>query len=132
MARWSVKLERTGLLDYAKAGKQALNEVRKATRQVLNLGRKEARRKIGAEFQVRTGFLKKQARRMQTKATVTRGEVRGVVSPIPRLMNIFEKGATLAKGRGVLRPRPVVTPAATVLRTEAHKVFDAVLRRVGK
>lgn len=132
MAILTVRLEKTGLLDYAKAGREAFNEVRKTTRQVLNVGRKEARRKISSEFQVRTGYLRKQARRMQTKAIVSRAEVKGQVIPIPRLMNIFERGATLSNGRGTLRPRPVVTPAATVMQSEGIKMFEAMMRKVGK
>lgn len=132
MAFVTITLNNTGLLDYAKAGREAVNDIRKATRQVLNLGRKEARQRISTEFQVRTGYLRKQARRMQTKATVSQAEVRGTVSPIPRLMNIFERGATLANGRGTLRPRPVVAPAATAMQQGAAKIFEAVIRKVGK
>ena len=131
MAFLTLRLNKTGLLDYAKAGRQAVQEIKKATRKVLNLGRTTARRGISSEFAVRTGFLRKQSRGMQTKVTVSRSEVKGVVSPIPRLMNIFERGATFAHGRGMLRPRPVVAPAAVAMQREAETIYDAVLRKVG-
>lgn len=126
-----LRVDGSGLLNYAAAGRKAVGEVRKTVRQLLNLGRKEARQKIGAEFTPRTGFLRRQARRMQTKATVSRSEVRGRVSPLPRLLNIFEGGATLAYGRGRLRPRPVVGPAQEVMVREARTVFDRLLKQVG-
>jgi hypothetical protein len=132
MATVTVKVNGVGLLDYAKAGREAVKEVQKTVRAVLNVGRKEARQRISSEFRVRTGFLRRQARRMQTKAMVTQAEVKGRVAPIPRLVNIFENGAHLANGRGFLRPRPVVTPAAAAMERGAVAQFEKILRRVGK
>lgn len=132
MATVTIKVNGAGLLDYAKAGRDAVKEVKKVVRTVLNLGRKEARQRISSEFKHRTGYLRRQARRMQTKAVVTQAEVKGRVSPIPRLMNIFEHGATLANGRGTLRPRPVINPAGDAMERDAHKQFERILRGIGK
>lgn len=126
------KIQAHGLLDYAKAGKGAVQDIRKSMRTILNVGRTDARRRIAAEFTPRTGFLKRQARKMQTKVTVKAAEIRGQVTPIPRLMNIFEHGATLAQGRGILRARPVVAPAQQSMDTLAPRVLGAVLEKVGK
>lgn len=131
MAMVTIKVNGAGLLDYAKAGREAVNDVKKVVRQVLNIGRKEARQRISSQFQVRTGMLRKQARRMQTKATVAQAEVKGRVSPIPNLMNIFERGAQLSNGRGFLRPRPVVMPAGAAMESGAKERFAQLLGRVG-
>lgn len=128
----TLKVNGSGLLDYAKAGREAVKEVKRVVGRVLNIGRKEARQKISSEFQTRTGFLRRQARRMQTKTTVTQAEVKGRVTPLPRLMNIFERGAQLANGRGYLRPRPVITPAGEAMERGAKEQFDRILRQVGK
>lgn len=129
---FQVKVNGAGLLNYAKAGREAVAEVKKAMRRVLNAGRTEARRKISSEFGVRTGFLRRQSRKMQTKVSVKAAEIKGQVSPIPRLMNIFEGGATLAHGRGFLRPRPVIAPASRTMEGLAQAEFDKVLQGVGK
>lgn len=129
---FQVKVNGAGLLNYAKAGREAVAEVKKAMRRVLNAGRTEARRQISAQFRVRTGFLRRQSRKMQTKVSVKAAEIKGQVSPIPRLMNIFEGGATLAYGRGHLAPRPVVAPASRTMEGMAEAEFDKVLRGVGK
>lgn len=127
-----VKIDNSGLLDYAKAGRDAVKEVKKVVRQVLNLGRREARQRISADFTARTGYLRRQSRRMQTAAQVTQAEVKGRVSPLPRLMNIFEHGATLANGRGHLRPRPVVQPAADVMAKQAPEAIERLVKAIGK
>ena len=127
-----VKVHAAGLLIYAKAGKEAVQKVRKAMYRVLNAGRTEARRRISADFGVRTGFLRRQARKMQTKTTIRASEIKGEVKPIPRLMNIFEGGATLAHGRGTLRPRPVVAPGRVSMETAAVQEFNRILSEVGK
>jgi len=123
-----IKVHAAGLLNYAKEGKAALVRIRKTMRRVLNVGRKAARQKIASEFAVRTGFLRRQARKMQTKGY----EIRGQVTPLPRLLNIFEGGATLAHGRGILRPRPVVGPGQQAMDAVAHDEFDKVLAEVGQ
>lgn len=127
-----LKVNGAGLLNYAKAGREAVAEIKKAMRRVLNAGRTEARRQISGQFRVRTGFLRRQSRKMQTKVSVKAAEIKGQVSPIPRLMNIFEGGATLASGRGHLAPRPVVAPASRTMEGMAQAEFDKVLRGVGK
>lgn len=132
MAKWDITINKRGLLDYAKAGRDAVRDVQKVVRSVMNSARKTARRRIAAEFRTRTGYLKRQSRRMQTKAIVSRAEVKGQVLPIPRLMNIFERGATLAHGRGFLRPRPVVRPAQEDIIKEAPRKLDEILAKVGK
>lgn len=126
-----VKIDNSGLLDYAKAGRDAVKEVKKVVRQVLNMGRKEARQRISADFTARTGYLRRQGRRMQTAAQVTQAEVKGRVSPLPRLMNIFEHGATLANGRGYLRPRPVVQPAADLMAKQAPEAIERLVKAIG-
>lgn len=127
-----IKLHGEGLLNYAKEGKAALVKIRKAMRRVLNVGRKEARQQIASEFAVRTGFLRRQARKMQTKVSVKGYEIKGQVTPLPRLLNIFESGATLAHGRGMLRPRPVVAPGQRAMDAVARDEFNQVLAEVGK
>lgn len=132
MASVIVKVDNSGLLNYAKAGRDAVRDVKKVVRQVLNMGRKEARQRVSSEFETRTGYLRRQARRMQTAVKVTQAEVKGRVSPLPRLMNIFEHGATLANGRGYLRPRPVVQPAADVMERQAPEAFERIVKGIGK
>lgn len=132
MASVTVKVDNSGLLNYAKAGREAVRDVKKVVRQVLNMGRKEARQRVSSEFDTRTGYLRRQARRMQTAVKVTQAEVKGRVSPLPRLMNIFEHGATLANGRGYLRPRPVVQPAADVMERQAPEAFERIVKGIGK
>jgi len=127
-----IKVHAAGLLNYAKEGKAALVRIRKTMRRVLNVGRKAARQKIASEFAVRTGFLRRQARKMQTKVSIKGYEIRGQVTPLPRLLNIFEGGATLAHGRGILRPRPVVGPGQQAMDAVAHDEFDKVLAEVGQ
>jgi hypothetical protein len=132
MATIQLRVNGKGLLDYAKAGKEAFKRVKTAMRKVLNTGRTKARQRISSEFAVRTGRLKADARKMQTKVTVKASEVKGQITPLPRLLNIFERGATLAKGRGFLQPRPVIGPASDTMEGSAEKEFNAVLAEVGK
>lgn len=127
-----VKVHAAGLLNYAKAGKEAVQKIRKTMRTILNVGRTAARRRISAEFRSRTGFLRRQARKMQTKVSVRAAEIKGQVTPIPRLMNIFEHGATLAHGRGILRPRPVVGPGQRAMEGVAGQAFEQIIAEVGK
>lgn len=132
MGQVSIRLNVRGLLDYAKAGKEAVTKIKKALRVALNAGRTKARQEISSEFTVRTGFLRRQSRKMQTNVSVRASEIKGRVSPLPRLLNIFERGATLANGRGFLKPRPVIGPASVTLQQAAHKELNAVLAEVGK
>ncbi len=125
-----VKVNGAGLLNYAKAGPAAVKEVRVAIGKILNKGRTTARQQISSDFTVRTGFLRRQARKMQTRTTIKPAEIKGQVAPLPRLMNIFERGATLANGRGVLRPRPVIAPAAAAMERVAAQEIEKVLQRV--
>lgn len=127
-----VKIHAAGLLDYAKAGKEAVQKIRKAMRRVLNVGRTASRQRIASEFKVHTGLLRRKARSMQTKVSVTAGEIKGRVMPLPRLLNIFEFGATLTHGRGFLRPRPVVAPGQRAMDAVASKEFEKVLQEVGR
>jgi hypothetical protein len=131
MSTVRINVNGKGLLNYAKAGRDAQKRVQKAISRILNVGRTAARRAIASEFAVRTGFLKRQARKMQTKTTVKPAEIKGQVTPIPRLMNIFERGATLAQGRGVLRPRPVIAPAGAGMERAAVREIAEVLSEVG-
>jgi hypothetical protein len=121
-----------GLLNYAKQGPLAVKRIRIAMRKIMNVGRKTARQRIASQFVRRTGVLQRQARRLQTKVTVKASEIKGQVTPIPRLMNIFESGALLAKGRGVLHPRPVVGPGQQAMNDIAAQELQQVLREVGK
>lgn len=127
-----IKVHAAGLLNYAKEGKTALTRTRKAMRTVLNAGRTEARRRIALEFRVRTGFLRRKARGMQTEVTVKASEIKGQVTPLPRLLNIFESAATLARGRGHLRARPVVVPGQRAIFTASQGEFQKILREIGK
>lgn len=128
----SVKVHAVGLLNYAKEGKGAIQKIRKSLGTVLNYGRTVARQNIASKFRVRTGRLKKQARNMRTIVTVNGGEIRGQVKPLPNLLNIFEHGATLTHGRGMLAPRPVVFPAQRAMDGAAKKALGEVLDGVGK
>lgn len=130
--KWHIKLNTKGLLNYVKEGKEAKSRVYKALSIALNEGRKMVRRKISSEFQVRTGFLRRQARRIGTKVVIKKSEVKGRVTPLPRLLNIYEGGATLSGGRGYLKPRPVIEPATTVMKPVAIRELEAVLARFGK
>lgn len=121
-----------GLLNYVNTGREAAQKIRKVLRRTANAGRTAARRKIASEFQVRSGFLLRQSRKMQTNVTVKSHVIKAEVKPIPRLMNIFERGATLARGRGILRPRPVVAPAQGVMDEAAIREINHVLREVGQ
>jgi hypothetical protein len=121
-----------GLVNYTEAGKDAVKKIRKAMFVVLNAGRKEARQRITADFTVRTGVLRRDARKMQNRVTIKASQVIGRVKPLPRLMNIFEHGATLARGRGILRPRPVIAPGEAAMERIAHKELDQILNEVGK
>lgn len=127
-----IKVQASGLLDYAKEGREAVTKIKKSMRRITNAGRTEARRRIAAEFTPRTGFLRRQSRKMQTKVSVNAAEIKGRVLPIPRLMNIFERGATLAHGRGILRPRPVVAPAQQAMDMLASTALNQILAEVGK
>ena len=127
----TMKLHAVGLLNYAKEGKTAVQRIKVALRKVANTGRTAARQRIAADFRVRTGTLKKQARAMQTKVDVNTGQIKGRVTPLPNLMNIFEHGASRAK-RGILRPRPVVGPAQSRMNISAEQELKKVLDEVGK
>ena len=127
----TMKLHAVGLLNYAKEGKTAVQRIKVALRKVANTGRTAARQRIAADFRVRTGTLKKQARAMQTKVDVNTGQIKGRVTPLPNLMNIFEHGASRAK-RGILRPRPVVGPAQSRMNISAEQELKKVLDQVGK
>lgn len=128
----NIKVQASGLLNYAKEGREAVTKIKKSMRRITNAGRTEARRRIAADFTPRTGFLRRQSRKMQTKVLVNAAEIKGRVLPIPRLMNIFERGATLAHGRGILRPRPVVAPAQQAMDTLASTELNQILAEVGK
>lgn len=132
MAFITITPHTTGLLDYIKEGKAAVTRMKVAMRKVLNVGRTTSRRLIASQFTPRTGFLKRQAGKMQTKLTVKASEISGKVTPIPRLLNIFESGATLSNGRGHLRARPVVGPAQLTMDAAAVAEFNQVLNEVGK
>lgn len=127
MAGVRIVLKGFPLIQYARRGREAVQAVRRAIGKALNAGRTAARQRIGSEFGVRTGVLRKQARGMRTRVTVSRSEVSGKVGPVPRLMNIFEHGAVLAQGRGFLRPRPVVGPAGETMKNKAEQEIAAVL-----
>ena len=132
MAGVKIVLKGFNLIQYAKQGREAVKGVRRAISRALNAGRTTARQKIASEFDTRTGFLRKRARAMRTRVTVSRSEVSGKVGPVPRLMNIFEGGAVLAHGRGILRPRPVVGPAGEQMQSKAEQEIQAVLAQVGR
>jgi len=129
----SVKMHAVGLLNYAKEGKEAVKRIKVALRKVANTGRTAARQRIAADFRVRTGTLKKQARAMQTKVDVNTGQIKGRVTPLPNLLNIFEHGASRTNpNRGIIRPRPVVGPAQSRMNIAAEQELKKVLEQVGK
>ena len=128
----SVKLHAVGLLNYAKAGKTAVQRIKVAMRKVANTGRTAARRTIASRFGTVSGGLKRQARAMQTKVDVNTGQIKGRVTPLPNLLNIFEHGATRPHpNRGIIRPRPVVGPAQSTMNISAEQELQKVLEQVG-
>ncbi len=142
------KFRAVGLLNYAKQGKEALKAIKRALYKSLNAGRRVARQQISSQFQVRSGGLKRQAGRMRpqlgifkqlrarrggpSKGSTTPYEIGGRVTPIPKLMNIFEGGATLARGRGFLRPRPVVGPGQEAIDQAATREFQKIMHGIGR
>lgn len=131
MAGVKIVLKGFHLIDYARRGKEFRQGVRKVMTRALNAGRRTVRQRIASEFEVRTGFLRKQARRMRQRVIVRPSEVSGIAGPVPKLMNIFEGGATLAQGRGILRPRPVVEPARQVMHKTFTDEVSAMIDRLG-
>lgn len=132
MERVQINVVANGLLDYAKEGREAVKAIRKAMYRALNAGRRTARQQIRSHFQVRTGFLRRQAGKMQNNVTIKDYEIIGKVSPIPRLMNIFESGATLAHGRGFLRARPVVGPGQAAIDQTGREELEKVMAGIGR
>lgn len=161
MGKIRVRVNTHGLLDYAKAGREAVQEVRKAVEHVLSIGRTEARNRITSQFRVRTGRLQMEsARGMKSKINVDGHGFLGRIAPLPHLMNIFEGGATLPArtivprdGRVLsmptaggevyfgmsadipsvrLRPRPVILPASQAMEQKGSAWFERVMRRVGR
>lgn len=130
--RVQIKVIARGLLNYAREGREAVRAIRKASFKALNAGRRIARQQIRGQFQVRTGFLRRQAGKMRSKVTIRDYEITGQVTPIPRLMNIFEHGTTLAQGRGFLRPRPVVRPGQEAIDKTGREEFDKIMASIGK
>lgn len=130
--RIQIRVIARGLLDYAKEGREAVRAIRKAVYKALNAGRRVARQQIRNQFQVRTGFLRRQAGKMRSKVTMRDYEIGGKVLPIPRLMNIFESGATLAQGRGFLQPRPVVRPGQEAIDTTGQQELEKIMAGIGR
>ena len=129
----AIKMHAVGLLNYAKAGKTAVQRIKVAMRTVTNTGRTAARRTIAASFGTVSGGLKRQARAMQTKVDVNTGQIKGRVTPLPNLLNIFEHGASRTNpNRGIIRPRPVVGPAQSRMNIAAEQELKKVLEQVGK
>jgi hypothetical protein len=132
MPKIEIKLIAHGLLDYAKEGREAVRAIRKAMYKALNAGRRIARQQIRSQFQVRTGFLRRQAGKMRPKVTIRDYEISGKVTPIPRLMSIFEGGATLAHGRGFLHPRPVVGPGQSAIDQTGQDELQKIMAGIGR
>jgi hypothetical protein len=129
----SIKMRAVGLVNYAQAGTKTAQRIKQVMRKVANAGRTAARRTIASSFISRSGGLKKQSGRMQTKVDVNTGRIAGRVTPLPNLLNIFERGATRRNpNRGIIRPRPVVGPAQLVMNQAGAKEIEQVLREVGK
>lgn len=116
------KFRAVGLLDYAKQGKEALKHIKRALYASLNSGRRVARQRISSEFQTRTGFLRRQAGKMRpqlgifmqrrarrgapSKGSATPYEIGGRITPIPKLINIFERGPRSRTGEDSCGPDP--------------------------
>lgn len=132
MSGIQVKAIARGLLDYAKEGREAARAIRKAMYRALNAGRRVARQRISGEFHARTGFLRRAAGRMRPEVGVRDYEIGGKVTPIPRLMNIFEHGATLAQGRGFLHERPVVGPGQEAIDKAGREELDKIMAGIGR
>lgn len=124
----SVRVRQSALSDFLALGPRAIRRIRQAMSRIGNVGRREARSRISAQFRVRTGGLRRAARRMKIVTTVRRSEISARVSPLPRLLNIYEGGAVLAHGRGILAPRPVVGPAQIEMQRAAQTEIEQALR----
>ena len=103
MSRVTVRWDTTRLLDYAKAGKVALKDLKIAMRKVGNAGRASVRQLIASQFGSRTGVLRKQARAIRVTATARESIVSARVGPLPNLLNIYEHGAKLPRREVRLR-----------------------------
>lgn len=130
--RIQIKVIASGLLNYAREGREAVKAILKAMFKTLNAGRRVARQQIRQQFQVRTGGLRRQAGRMRPKVTIKDYEISGKVTPIPWLMNIFERGATLAQGRGFLQPRPVVQPGQAAIDQTGRQELEKIMAGIGR
>lgn len=119
------------ILNYLQVGDLARHRVRRAVLSSLNAARRTARQAIAQQFGVRTGKLRQAARRMRPRVTIGRDTIMGRVSPLPRLLNIYERGAVLAGGRGILAPRPVVGPAQDAMDRQWASEARALLERLG-
>lgn len=156
-----IRVNTHGVLDYAQTGKKAVREVRQAVEHVLLIGRTEARTTITSQFRVRTGRLQgESARGMKAKIALEGARFFGRIAPLPHLMNIFERGATLPartlvpRSGGILamptaagvtyfgtsadlptvklRPRPVILPASQAMESKGSAIFERLMARVGR
>lgn len=156
-----IRVNTHGLLNYAKTGEEAARDVLRAVEHVLSIGKTEARNRITAQFRTRTGRLQgESARGMRSKINLDGHGFLGRIAPLPHLMNIFERGATLpartivprsadvlamptASGETYfgtraeipsvrLRPRPVILPASQAMERGAEQIFARLMRRVGQ
>lgn len=97
MSAISIKVDSTNLINFAEAGKVTFTELKEAMRPVANMGRTSVRQGISSSFVNRTGRLRSDARRIRTTNTAKETKVSAKVGPMPRLLNIFEHGATIPR-----------------------------------
>lgn len=156
--RWNT----SGLLNYVHTGQVTLRRLKDAMRKVANGGRTTSRRLISSQFVRRTGRLAKDARAIRAQAIAKQSQVSAKVGPMPSLLNIFEKGATIPSmtikakrakamalsgggwdgifvkgeviaGGGRLDPRPVMAPSLNVMeKTAVHEIRGVLNQAVKK
>lgn len=70
-------------------------EVAKSIRGILTSGRNYGKDLIRRQFRRRSGRLFRSATAMKVSAKVSKEKIEGTVSPKPKLLNIFERGARI-------------------------------------
>jgi hypothetical protein len=157
----SIKLDDTHLLKYTDVHLLTVKRLREAMKRVANAGRNTARRLLNSQFRRRTGRLRAATRAIRTSTTVNPAMVAATVSPLPKLTNIFERGATVPsrtirakRGQAMkiavrgdeprfvrgelfatgfhLAARPVKMPALKNMEKVARAEVEKVLQEAGK
>lgn len=95
MPGMTVSLGNLSLERLLQAVEESRKEMAKSIRDILREGRNFAKDRIRSQFRRRTGTLFRAASGMKVSATVSRARINGTVTPKPKLLNIYEHGATI-------------------------------------